>query len=491
MSRKKNKTYKTNKLGLNLVDNVNLVKKILLDDDTLITRYFNNQNNNNMKFCILFIDGLISNEIINENIIKPLIHNEYLDQHYSLLDTLKNQVILSNQVEINENKDMVLQSIMSGDTVLFADGHKEALIINTKYLQTRAIEEPVSEKIISGPREGFTESLTTNLSLIRKRIQTTSLRYKFRTLGKNTQTKICICYIEGIANNKILDELNKRLDSLELYNLIETNYISEVIKDAPYSPFKTTGSTERPDIVAAKLLEGRIALLVNGTPVAMTVPHLFIENMQSNEDYYINYYFSTIGRILRIVGFFTTISIPAIYLALISYHQEVIPTELIVSIFAARQAIPFPTVIELLALLFVFEILREAGTRMPTHIGQALSIVGALVLGQAAVEARFVSAPMVIVVGFSGITSLMIPKLTGASITIRTFLIFLTSLMGLYGYFFGVSALLIHLFKIRTFGVPYMDKITPNNLSDLQDTAIRAPWWYMQKKHKNYLKNTK
>lgn len=490
MARKQN-SYSKEYCSKSIDQNIELIQSFFIDDETLITRRFENQKNQMIKYAIFYIDGMVNKELINENVIKPLMANSLLNLDNTLLYHLKDQVILANLVDVATNTDQITKAIISGSTVLCVEGHQEALIISTNDAKERQIEEPVSEKVLRGPREGFTESLTTNLTLIRKKIQSTQLKFKYKQIGKNTNTKICVCYIDNIVSKPILTELNKRLDSMELDSLLDSNYIQEYIKDAPFSPFKTIGSTERPDVVAAKMLEGRIGIIVDGTPVTLTVPHLFIENIQSNEDYYLSFYYSTISRIIRILGFFITISIPAIYLSLISFHQEVIPTELLLSIYAARQAIPFPTIVELLALLFVFEILREAGTRMPTHIGQALSIVGALVLGQAAVEARFVSAPMVIVVGFSGITSLMIPKLTGATILIRTFLIFLSGLMGLYGYFFGISALLIHLFAIRSFGVPYMTKIGSLSLVEMKDTGIRAPWWYLQKKHKGYLKDNK
>jgi spore germination protein KA len=335
------------------------------------------------------------------------------------------------------------------------------------------------EKVLRGPKEGFNESIMTNLSLIRRKLKTPDLKFKFREIGVRSKTRICICYIETLANDEILKELEARLDKVDMDIVASSNYIEELIKDCPLSPFKTIGNTERPDVVAAKLAEGRIAIAVDGTPTVLTLPYVFLEYFQSAEDYYDNYYFSSINRLLRCLGEFFTSSIPAIYVAIITYHQEMIPTPLLLSISSARQGVPFPTIIEAIILLFIFEIIREASMRMPTPMGQSISIVGALILGQAAIEARLFSAPMVIVVAATGITGLLNLKLKGATLIIRLILLLLSAFMGLYGYIFGVIGHLIYLFGMSSFGVPYMLEYGSINPVDLKDTFIRAPWWYM------------
>lgn len=460
--------------------NINLVKEIFTDDDTLMVRYFQNQQHTSIRCCIAFIDGMVNIEMVNENVIQPIIQNTMLKSSNAALENLQNQVIISNDVEKTSNVGKIVSAIVGGNTVLFLDGSPEALIIHTKGWQSRAIEEPEGEKVIRGPREGFTEPIMVNLTLLRRKLETPNLKFKFTTVGVQSHTKVCICYMENIVNKKILKELYKRLEGIDIDGILASDYIVELIRDAPFSPFKTVGTTERPDVVAAKLLEGRIAIIVDGTPVVITVPYLFVEYFQTNEDYYINFYFSSIGRILRVLGFIITISIPAVYIALMTFHQEMIPTHLLISISAARQGVPFPTIVETMVLLFVFEILRETGTRMPTNIGQALSIVGALVLGQAAVDARIVSAPVVIVVGISGITSLMIPRIQGVAIIFRLLFLLLSAFLGLYGFIFGITGFLLHLCELRSFGVPFMLYLTSLDPKDLKDTAIRAPWWYIK-----------
>jgi spore germination protein KA len=307
---------------------------------------------------------------------------------------------------------------------------------------------------------------------------------KIMIIGVQTHTKVCVCYLEGIVNHKILDEVYKRLKGINIDGILDAGYIKEFIKDSPFSLVKTVGNTERPDIVAAKLLEGRIAIAVDGTPVVLTVPFLFIENFQSNEDYYINFYFSSLNRLLRISAFIIAISVPAVYTALVTFHQEAIPTPLLLSISAARQGVPFPTIVEVFVFLFTFEIMREAGLRMPFYVGQSLNIVGALVLGTASVEARLVSAPIVIVVSVTAIAGLMLTETKITAIILRLVLLLLSAFIGLYGYIFGLMGFLIYLCELRSFGVPYMLPLTTLDPSELKDTAIRAPWWYMKRRPK-------
>ncbi|WP_418791997.1 spore germination protein [Phosphitispora sp. TUW77] len=460
--------------------NIEILKEIFNNDDTIIYRKFRNQANNAIRCCIIFADGMVNNEIVNENILQPIAANKLLKPGKDIIDNLQYGVIIANDVKKTADVYKVVESIINGDTALLVENEKESLIINTKGWQSRSITEPETEKALRGPREGFTESLMINLTLIRRKLKTPDLKFNFRTIGVKSQTKACICYIDGIANKKILEEFNKRLDTIEIDGVLDTGYIEELISDAPHSMFRTIGSTERPDIVAGNMLEGRIALVLDGTPFVLTVPFLFMEFFQSNEDYYTNYYTASISRLLRNISFILTISVPAIYLALTTFHQEMIPTHLLMSISAARQDMPFPTIIEALGMLIVFEILREAGARMPSFIGQSLSIVGALVIGQAAVEARFISAPMIIVIAFSGITGLMISKMKGAIFMLRLIFLFLASFLGLYGFVFGITGLLILLFEMRSFGVPYMSNLASFNPQDLKDTVIRAPWWHMK-----------
>ncbi len=475
----------TNKIN----ENIHLLKSIFKNDETLQFRQIENRADPSIQCCIVYIDGMVNNKLLNEDIIKPILEYRAKWKEHDLLDVIAKQVTLSDSVERTSDTETIVQGIVYGDSALLVEGYSEVLILNTKGWASRSISEPDNEKVIRGPREGFNEALMMNLSLLRRKIRTPDLKMEFQVFGTRTKTKACICYLDSIVNKKVLAEFKKRLKTFSIDGTLDTNYISEFIKDAPYSPVKTIGSTEKPDIVAAKLLEGRVALFLDGTPVVLTAPYLFVENFQSDEDYYLNFYFSSVNRILRMVAFFIGTSLPALYTSLVTFHQEMLPTPLLMSISLARQGVPLPTVLEAVLMFLVFEMLRESGARMPGSMGQALSIVGALVIGQASVQAKLVSAPMVIIVGLTGICGLMIPRIKGADILIRFLFIGLSSIMGLYGYMFGVLGLLIHLFSVNSFGIPIMNSTYANSFQDRKDIMIRSPWWIMKKRPKYLSQN--
>ena len=479
-SKTENTTDNSFILSKSLEENIAHIKELFIDDDTLLVRNFENAENKDIQFSILFTDGMISSSQLNDNIIKPLLQYKSFNSKLNIMDSVMSHILSSHNVEKVSEVNDIINSIVRGNTVLFSDGTSEALSIDSKGLQTRAISEPEAEKALRGARDGFTESLLINLTLIRRRLATNKLKFKMRILGKESNTKICLCYIDGIVNKKILDELNKRLDKINIDGILASGTIVEFIKDSPYSPFKTVGGSERPDVIAGKLLEGRIAVFVDGTPFVLTLPYVFIEYFQSSEDYFLSFYYASINRILRILSFLITISAPAIYVAITAFHQEMIPTTFVKSIAAARQGVPFPTVMEMIMLLITFELLRETGTRMPSFSGTAISVVGGLVLGSAAVDARIVSAPVVIVVALTAVTGLTSPKIKGPVIILRFSLIVLSSVIGLYGYLFGITALLIHLFQVRSFGIPYMLNVTNFRLNDMKDTVVRAPWNFLK-----------
>ncbi|HWQ50868.1 MAG TPA: spore germination protein, partial [Terriglobales bacterium] len=340
--------------------------------------------------------------------------------------------------------------------------------------------EPEGEKILSGPREGFCEALLQNLALVRRKLRTNDLKMKFQTQGRRSNTSLCVVYMESLVRPEILDELYRRLSAIDIDALLDTNYVIELISDAKWSVFRTAGYTERPDVVAGKLLEGRIAVFVDGSPVVLTVPYLFIENFQSNEDYYLGYYYTSFSRMLRIVSFFLAISVPALYIAVVAYHHEMLPNPLMLNIAVESHNVPMPAGLEAFILLIMFDILRETGVRMPLGVGQALSIVGALVVGSAAVEANLVSATMIIVTAVSGITSLLVPRMSSAVVLLRFALLLLASGFGFFGLTTGLSVLLIHMLQLESFGVLQLTPDRELRFQRLKDTAIRAPWWLMK-----------
>lgn len=463
-------------LATSLDDNIRLLDGLFDDVDTMLSRRFCNAGDSAVAFCIYYSDGVTDSMMVNEHIIKPLILSQEMHTGPGLFEQIKTQVVMMNDVKETTDIQQIVSSITYGDTLLLIDGSDKALILSSKSFTLRGITEPEGEKVLSGPREGFSEGIMTNLSLVRRRLRTHHLKLHFLTKGRQSSTTLCVAYMDNIVNKKILAQLYKRLESIDLDSILDANYLVEYIAEKSFLGLNTTGSTERPDVVVGKLLEGRIALFVDGTPAVLTLPYLFIENFQSNEDYYMNPIYASYSRVLRIICFFLTITVPAIYIAVVAYHHDILPSSLMLSIANGRRNVPLPAALECFLMLIVFDILRETGVRMPSHVGQALSIVGALVIGQAAVEAKLVAAPMVIIVAFAGITILLVPRLTTTSLIGRYACLILSSMLGLTGLMIGISIIFIHILNIHSFGVPSLLPSERLHYQDIKDTFFRAPW---------------
>ena len=472
-----------------LEKNIQYICNLFKGDDTLQIRRVANTANSGMEFCLLYADGMINNKLMNDDIVRPLMEYHFPENCGDLVGLLQDRVVCSNSVERTAEVEKIVQAIVYGDTVLLTQGSPEVLLLNTKGWAARAIAEPESERVLRGPREGFNESLLMNLSMIRRKLRTPDLKLNLLTFGRRTRTKACLCYLDTLVDKNVLENLKKRLSAIDIDGTLDTQYIAELIRDKPYACVDTVGSTEKPDVVCAKLLEGRIALVLDGTPQVLTVPYLFIESFQSDEDYYLSFFFASIGRMLRILAFYISITLPAVYVASVTFHPEILPASLLISTSQARQGVPFPTILEMILMLIVFEMLRESGSRMPGLMGQTLSIVGALVIGQAAVQAKIVSAPIIIIVAIVGITGLMNPKIKGFTILLRFVMLVLASMLGLYGFLFGNLALLGLLYQTDSFGIPIMSNNSTRSFQDFKDSFIRAPWWYMIRRPRGLTRN--
>lgn len=477
----------TIKLEKSLQNNINNFRDFFKNDQTVIFREFDNRYNLNLKFCAISLNGMTDKVVLDDHIIRPLMSVNFdsvnIGQNITaenILDILMKKAVVTVDIKRVSDIPQMVDDMLYGDTIILIDGLQEAIIADTKGWAMRAIEEPLSERTVKGPREGFNESIMTNISLVRRKIRNCDLKFEFDEIGTRTKTRICISYIKGLANEKIISELKKRLKKIDVDGVIYSQTIEEFIKDAPLSLFRTIGSSERPDVIAGGLLEGRIAVFCDGTPFVITLPFLFVEYFQSVDDYSTNYMFASFNRLVRYFSFFLGLSVPALYTAVTTFHQELIPTPLLLSIANARQGVPFPTVVEAVAMLIGFDLLREAGVRLPQPIGQAVSIVGALVIGDAAVNARLISAPMVVIAAMTVIASFLLPKLLGPFIIVRIILLALAGFLGLYGYMFGIIGLFIYPMSLRSFGVPYTLGVGLISPEELKDTAVRVPWGYMK-----------
>ncbi|MGG3196381.1 MULTISPECIES: spore germination protein [Priestia] len=445
---------------------------------------------NTLKAAVIHLDGLADENIINENIVTPLI--QWLKESNQVVTVEKieeqiPQILTVSQLTIKENWHEFVSAVLTGDTVILMNGSSKIFIGNTKKLQSRAVTEPTSQTVVRGPKDSFTENLRTNTSLIRARIQDSNLRLDSMKIGSVTQTDIGIMYIKGNADERIVEEIKERLKGIKVDGVLESNYIEEFIRDDRTTIFPLLLNTERPDAVVGNLLEGRIAIIVQGTPFVLIAPAIFSQFFQSPEDYYQNYYIASFLRILRFGSFFLSMYASAIYLALITHHQGLIPNTLMVSLMAQRERVPFPAIVEMLVMELAFEMLREAGIRMPRAIGPAVSIVGALILGQAAVEAGFVSAAVVIIVAISAISNFTLPStsIVNAARGFRFILIIISAFIGLYGILLMTLCIWLHISSLRSFGVPYFSPFAPFDFKEQKDTLVRFSLPSLLKKHQN------
>lgn len=471
-----------------LKENKDKIKKLFGCDDTLIIREFSTAGPFPLKCAVFFLEGMSNELAVNEFLIKGVLPLN-VPSSDDPIDVLYKKRMLGSDIIIEDEPSKIIFSLLSGSSVLLADGSYKACVADTKGYESRTVTEPENEKLLRGPREGFTEKFITNMSLIRRRLITTDLKFRYFTFGKRTNTVIAVTYLESLAKPETVNILCERLSKIEIDGILDSNYIEELISEDSGHPFKTVGSTERPDTVCARLLEGRIAIIVNGSPAVLTVPFLFSENFQSGDDYYLNFLYANVGRALRYLSFFLTVSIPAVYVSLLTFHQQMMPTNFALSIVSAREGVPFPAAAECAALLIVFEILRETSVRMPNVIGQMLGIVGAIVIGESAVSARIVSAPMVIIVGLSALTSLMIPRLKSAMIYYRFLMLFWASVLGLYGYIFVFCLLVVKLLSVKSFGVEYVNNLFSFDFQQMKDGFWRTQWKNMIERPKKIAKD--
>ncbi|WP_248924563.1 spore germination protein [Paenibacillus hamazuiensis] len=438
----------------------------------------------------VYVEGLVDKHSLENTVLRPLLGGllsaaeKALPGYGHKLEAIRLMLPAAGAVRNVGSLQQLLADMMGGSTILLVNGESEAISIHTSGGPERAVEESQTQPVIRGPKDSMTENLHTNLSLVRKRLRTPQLRIRVRTFGTYTHTQVAVLHINGIADDSVVREVGERLDRIEMDSILESGYIEEFIQDKSWTPFPTILNTERPDSVAGALLEGQVAILTDGTPFALIVPVTFTKFLQSSEDYYQKYVMASFLRVIRHVSFWVSMLLPSLYIAITTFHQEMLPSTLLISLAAQREGIPFPAFVEALIMEVTFEVLREAGTRMPKVIGPAISIVGALVLGQAAVEAGLVSAAMVIVVSFTAISNFVTPAINMAiaSRIIRFGFMLLAATLGMFGIMAGIVVLVIHLAGLKSFGVPYLTPIAPFIASNWKDLFFRFPWPGMKKR---------
>lgn len=486
----------SDEISSDINENLERMKKIYsipVNSDIVLREFDINYEGSIVKAFILFFDGMTDREVINNYILKPLMVMSGMDikESSNLEDFIARQLLPHCQVKIEQAFSNVVDEINFGGCGLFADGVALAFSADVKGWDHRGIEKPNNEIVIRGPQEAFNELLRTNTAQIRKRLKDEDLIVEDVAIGKVSKTPCSILYIKDIVNERLIDEVRRRLDSIHVDYMLDSGVLEQLIEDSTIYPSPQILSTERPDYVSDLLVNGRIAIIVNGSPNVLVVPATAYELIHSAEDSYIRYPYANLIRIIRLIALFMALLLPGIYLAITSYHQEMIPTDLLLAIEASREKVPFPSVVELLLMELSFELIREAGIRIPGPIGPTLGIIGALILGQAAVAANIVSPILIIVVAVTGIGSFAIPSYSlGYSIRIMRFaFIFLSALAGFLGITAGIFVLGVWSTSLKSFGVPFMAPLGPKTADTVRKTLFKAPEWKLEQRP-DYL-NTK
>ncbi|MEC0170919.1 spore germination protein [Paenibacillus graminis] len=472
-------------INASLASTLNTLKKKMGQSPDFTIRDFSDHPEHAGLLAVCYIEGLVDSILLSdliESLVKEIAHtpSDRLEEHLAA-SLIKKKLPLGN-IQMIDSQNQIYQAVLKGSAVILIDGLQSALTVSIAGGVRRAVEEPTSQGVVRGPKEGFTEDISTNITLIRRKLRTPDLKFDSHIIGQYSQTVVIVTYIEGIADPGVVQEITKRLQTIDTDSILESGYIEEFIQDAPLTPFPTMINSERPDTVAGSLLDGQVAVMVDGTPFVLIAPVTFYNFFQISEDYYQRYDISTFLRMIRLISFLVSLLLPSLFIALTTFHQEMIPTILLVTLAAQREGVPFPALLEALLMELTFEVIREAGVRMPRAIGPAISIVGALVIGQAAVEAGLVSGAMVIVVSFTAISNFVIPYISMATAVrlLRFVLMLLAGTLGLFGIMAGIVPILAHLLSLKSFGVDYLMPYSPMYKSNMKDLVIRVPWWAMK-----------
>lgn len=460
-----------------IAKNLEALKEISNNSADFTVREIIINDKNRTKAALITTEGMSNKEGIALSIINPLINADYSNVPDSdLFEYIKNSVFSASEMVEADSFDKVMMFSMSGFAVFAIDGFDKMLAIGIQGFSFRGVSSPETEIIQRGPREGFVEPLRINMTLIRRRMKNPDLVFELLEAGDVSKTQMCLCYIKSAVSDTILNKLRDRLNSVKIPTVLGAGYLVPFLEENKSSLFSGIGVSERPDSVCGKLTEGRIAVMIDGTPSVLVVPHLFIEKFQSVDDYSNRPFYASFTRILKFISFFIAIYLPGLFTALTSFHPEYIPTNLLQNIIESVSKTPLPIALEVFLILFVYEVMREAGLRIPRPLGHAVSIVGALVIGESAVSAGIIGSPTLMVVAIAAICSYVVPDLYPAITVARIFLILAGSIFGLFGIVLLSCFYLITLCSKTSFGVPYMSPLMPFSKKNMRDVFIRKNW---------------
>ena len=453
--------------------------KRLLPAEDILTFPF--QTDQGVAFTCVFVDAVTDKELLGEQVVRPLLHYEG-----KLTAEEVGKKLTSPELRQDKSFDKLVEEILAGNPVVLWEGADEGIIAGTKKVFVRAISEPPTDVTIKGPREGFIEDIKINVSLVRRRLKTPELKVEMLKVGRRSQTFVAVCYLEGTTPEQTVKAVKEKLEKIDIDIIPDSSYLTHFLAERPYSLMKQAGSTEKPDIFCAKIAEGRVGLIVDGSPIALTVPYLMVEDFQASEDYYVPSSRATFTRILRILSLIVAIYLPAFYISAQLFKLQLFPIKLLLTISGSIRDIPLSPSLEMLLVLFVLEVLNEASIRMPKYVGMALSVVGALVLGETAVNAGFVSTPAIIIIAFSGIGLYAVPNLIEQTSVVRLAMLLVAGSVGTYGIILLTAFLLLYLVSAESFGVPILSPFAPVVPQDLRDSLVKYNLGSLDKRPKSF-----
>lgn len=465
-----------------LEENLHKLKKLLRlpQNKDFVIREFSIPINGTTRAAIIYIDGGADTKLIDGFVLQPLMLLSNISKQHTghLSEIVKSALMPVNQISEAEDLKDIVEGILNGDSAILLDRSPRALIVETKGWPVRSIGDPKTEKVTQGPSDAFNESFRQNLALVRKRLRSNALVTEYFKVGWRSRTDLALLYLDGVTNKKIIREMRRRLKDIKVAYVTDSSIIQQFVGDSPYSLIPTSLATERPDRVTAFLNEGHIAIIMDGSPFAIIAPITIWGLLHSPEDYYLNPVVGTFTRIIRTMSFFLGVMTPAFYIAITNFHPEMIPTDLLLAIAATRENVPFPVVAEVLLMEFSFELIREAGARIPSILGPTIGIVGALILGQASVQANIVSPILVIVVAITALSSFTLPNIAFSfSVRVLRFIfILLASILGFFGIAFGLLILTYMVTGLKSLGVPMLAPIAPFRPKS-GDIIIRQPFF--------------
>lgn len=469
------------KIEKDLNKNEQILKDIFKDANDIIFRKIDAGENKKLKMLLVYVDGMTTKEAISEYAVEKLMLNldvAKLEQNDSeLQNSIANTNIAITEIQALKTIQECIDKVLSGETVLLIDGCSKGIMLASRGWPMRGVQEPSSETLIRGARDGFNETMKVNITLVRRRIRDPKLKVKYMQVGSRSKTDIAILYIEDVVNKTVLETVEKRIKNIDIEAVLESSYIEEMIEDDSYSPFPQIENTERPDAAASALLEGRVVITVDNTPSVLIAPAIFVSFMQSSEDYYERWMPSCITRMIRYLALPIVMLLPALYVAVTQYHPNLLPTQLALYVAASRANVPFPPYFEAFLMELVMELVREASLRITSPVGSTIGLVGGLVIGQSSVEAGLITPLAVIIVALTAISSFAIPSYNFSTSLrmIRFGFIVVASIFGLFGISIGMCLLVIHLCTLKSCGVPYMTPFSSfvENRKDLKDTVVR------------------